>query len=153
MTVGFRGGEELRVAVPTEDGVRISRRFGRASSFVIAEVRAGEVLGRQFRPNPVGSRVREGLPRRRSQRGRERHAVVAELLSDCRAVLAYSLGERMRTALERQGIEVVITSEALLDRALALFALAALKDESRWDPEDEELDLLPVAEISDDFDG
>lgn len=144
---------ELKVAVPTDDGVRVSQRFGRASSFVVAEVQIGEVLARQVRANPVGSRVREGISRRRSQRGRERQVVVADLLADCRAVIAYSIGQRMRNAMERQGVEVVITSETLVDRALALFSLVALQDESRADPEDEELDPAPVPEISDDFDG
>lgn len=144
---------ELKVAVPTDDGVRVSQRFGRASSFVVAEVQIGEVLARQVRANPVGSRVREGISRRRSQRGRERQVVVADLLADCRAVIAYSIGQRMRNAMERQGVEVVITSETLVDRALALFSLVALQDESRVDPEDEELDPAPVPEISDDFDG
>lgn len=143
----------LKVAVPTEDGVRISERFGRASLFVVAEVQVGQVLGRQVRVNPVGSRVREGLSRRRAQRGRERHVVVAELLADCRAVLAFSVGQRMRTAMERRGVEVVITSEVLVDRALALFSLLALQDESRVDPEDEELDPARVPEMPDDFDG
>ncbi len=150
---GLRGGMALKIAVPTDDGVRVSHRFGRASSFVVAEVRAGEVLGRQVRANPVGSRVREGLSRRRTQRGRERQVVVADLLADCRAVIAYSIGQRMRDAMERQGIEVVITSEALVDRAIALFSLLALLDESRVDPEDEELEPAPVPEMSDDFDG
>jgi len=34
---------------------------------------------------------------------------------------------------------VVITSEDLVDRVVALFSLALLRDESRIDPEDEEL--------------
>ncbi len=143
----------MKIAVPTDDGVRVSQRFGRASSFVVAEVQIGGVLARQVRANPVGSRVREGLPRRRTRRGRERQVVVADLLSDCRAVIAYSIGQRMRSAMERQGVEVVITSEVLVDRALALFSLAALQDESRVDPEDEELDPAPPLEMPDDFDG
>ncbi|GAB4114597.1 MAG: hypothetical protein Fur0014_17170 [Rubrivivax sp.] len=79
--------------------------------------------------------------------------MVADLLADCRAVIAGSIGEKMRDAMERQGVEVVITSEALVDRALALFSLVALQDESRRDPEDEELDPAPVPEMPDDFDG
>ncbi len=147
-----RRGRQLKVAVPSDDGTRVSARFGRASWFVVAEVGLGEVSGRELRANPAGSRFPDGPFRRRARRTKDRHVVVAELLADCRAVIAYSIGERMRQALERRGIEVVITSEPLVDRALALFSLAALQDESRIDPEDEELAPPPTPDRPDDFD-
>lgn len=79
--------------------------------------------------------------------------MVADLIADCRAVLTPFIGERMRNALEREGLEVVITSEALVDRALALFSLAALQDESRMDPDDEDLDPATAPDVPDEFDG
>lgn len=147
------GETKVKVAVPSDDGVRISPRFDRASSFVVADVALGEVVNRHMRVNPVGSRVREGLKSRRSRRGRERYVVVGDLIADCRAVIARFIGEKMRHAVERRGLEVVITSEPLVDRALALFSIAALQDESRINPEDEELELLPVPNTPDEFDG
>lgn len=143
----------MKVAIPTDDGVRISRRFGRASSFVVAEVKLGEIVARQVHVNPVGSRVREGLSRRHLHRGQERYRAVTELLAGCRAVIAYSIGQRMRQALERQGVEIVITSEPLVDRALALFALLALQDESRVDPRDDDFYPVPTPDAPDEIDG
>jgi len=145
----------VKVAVPTDNGVRISPRFGRASSFVVADVGLGAIRHRERRPNPASSRTRETLSRRKHGVRPERHHAVVGLLSDCRAVLALSIGERMREFLERRGIEVILTSETLIDRALALFALASLRDETRIVPDEEDLDLgLPFEEWApDEFDG
>lgn len=143
----------MKIAVPTDDGVRISRRFARAAAFVVADVRVGQVINRQLRVNPAGSRTRQRPARGRPRRMRDRCKLVTEMLSDCRAVIANAVSTRLREAMEREGIEVIVTSERLLDRALALFALAALQDESQRDPEEEEFELLSSQENQDEFDG
>jgi predicted Fe-Mo cluster-binding NifX family protein len=130
----------VKVAVPTDDGIRVSQRFGRVSRFVIAEVALGQVVSTEDRNNPVGTRLRGDRPARPARPShRDRHRAVGDLLADCRAVIASNLADSMRRTLSRRGLEVVLTSEEFLDRALALFALAALRDESRVDPEDDDL--------------
>jgi len=126
----------LRVAVPTDDGFRVSRRFGRANSFVVADVGLGMIVESETRKNPAGSGTRERAASKGPVPSRDRHILVADALADCRAVIAYAIGGTMRARLANQGIEVVITSEALVDRALALFVLASLKDESLFDTDD-----------------
>jgi predicted Fe-Mo cluster-binding NifX family protein len=144
----------VKVAVPTDDGIRVSQRFGRVSRFVIAEVALGQVVSVEDRSNPAGTRLKGG---RTGRSGRDHHRAVGDLLADCRAVIASDLGDSMRRTLVRRGLEVVLTSEEFLDRALALFALAALRDESRMDPEDEDLvEPYPSEEAElreDEFDG
>lgn len=127
----------MRVAIPTEDGIRVSPRFGRASWFIVADVTPGSIVYVGRRANPAAVRT---LARGKAKKvHKSRHHVVSELLADCRAVIANSIGPSMRQALASRGIEVVVTSEALVDRALALFSMAALPDESRFDPEDIEV--------------
>jgi len=141
----------VKVAIPTDDGIRIAARFGRSSGFVVADVGLGAIAGVESRKNPPRTRPEPGRPHR------DRNRLVSELLADCRVVIATSMGDTMRRALSRRGMEVVITSEELVDRVLALFALIALKDESRIDPEDQAL-LEPIEDetdpsVQDEFDG
>jgi predicted Fe-Mo cluster-binding NifX family protein len=83
---------------------------------------------------------------------------VAEVVGDCRTVIAGSIGDTMRRALTRRGIEVVITSEEYVERALALIALLLLRDESRIDPEEAEIAEVaesvgqPPGTLEDEFD-
>lgn len=113
----------MKLAVPTDDGVTISTRFVKAKNFALVEVDAGAIVSVKRRRNPAA---------RKTSRGRGR--LVLGLVKDCRTVIAFDIPNRLRAMLARRGIDVVITSERLLYRATALFALAALADETRrWD--------------------
>ena len=122
----------MKVAVPTFDGIRLEPRFGRAPSYAIAEVGLGSFDILEHRRNPVTARQRgRRVPSPQRVQPEDRFEVVASLLADCRVVIAQDIDDDMRMALDLKNIEVVVTSEGLLDRALALLSLAALRDESR----------------------
>lgn len=122
----------MKVAVPTFDGIRLEPRFGRAPSYAIAEVGLGSFDVLEHRKNPVTARQRgRRIPSPQRVEPQDRFEVVATLLQDCRVVIAQDIDDDMRMALDLKNIEVVVTSEGLLDRALALLSLAALRDESR----------------------
>jgi predicted Fe-Mo cluster-binding NifX family protein len=127
----------LKIAIPTDDGVHIALRLWRVDAFLVADVTPGDIGEVERRLNVPARR----LPSRplRGERHEDRYRAVADILSDCRVVIAGSIGDVMRRTLSRRGIEVIITSEDLVDRAMALYSLALLRDESRIDPEDEEL--------------
>lgn len=144
----------MKVAIPTDDEIHVAPRFLRVKKFLIAEV--GVDIGYRIvevRPNnpPRTARPIRLRPEIRMSRYRD----IARLLSDCRAVIAGSMGDTMRQAMERSGIEVIITFEELAERALALMAVGLLADESRVDPADAELDPEDddFPELNDEFDG
>ena len=145
----------MKVAIPSDDGLHISPRFWRVSSFVVADISAGQILGVERRRNEPRM---PKYARLRPDPWRDRYRAVAEVVADCRTVIAGSIGDTMRRALMRRGIEVVITSEEYVDRALALFSLLLLRDESRIDPEDAEIAEVvesvgaPIATLEDEFD-
>ncbi len=145
----------MKVAIPSDDGIHVAPRFWRVSSFVVADIGAGQIIHTERRKNEPR------LPkyaRLRPDPWRDRYRAVAEVVGDCRTVIAGSIGDTMRRALSRRGIEVVITSEEYVDRALALFSLLLLRDESRIDPEDAEIAEVaesvgqPPATLEDEFD-
>jgi len=143
----------LKIAIPTDDGVHVSPRLWRASHFMIATVESGSFSIMELRENKSFRRV-PSRPVRPGFRD-DRYTAVASLLSDCRVVIASSIGSAMRNTLFRWNIDVIITSEYLVDRVIALFALALLIDESKIDPEDEELAEVVYGHLDfdDGFDG
>jgi predicted Fe-Mo cluster-binding NifX family protein len=150
------GRSHLKIAIPTDDGIRVAPRFWRAHSFVVADIEPGHIKDVERRRN-MPRLVRAG--RSRPDPWRDRYRAVAEVVSDCRTVIAGSIGDTMRRTLGRRGIEVVVTSEDLVDRAMALFALLLLRDESRIDPQEAEIAeaIEPIggaaSDREDEFDG
>ncbi len=127
----------MRVAVPTDDGRHVARRFGRARAFVVTDVDQGQIAPSDVRPNPM-SATSDPPPKTRFRASHKtfrphRHQMLLDLLADCRSVIVYGISEPLRHLLFSRGIEVVFTSEELVDRVLALFSVGALRDESRSD--------------------
>lgn len=127
----------LKIAIPTDDGIRVAPRLWRVAAFVVADVTPGDIGTLERREN-VPSRRLPGRPVR-GERHEDRYRAVADILSDCRVVVTGSIGDVMRRTLSRRGIEVIVTSEDLVDRVIALFSMALLRDESRVVPMDEDL--------------
>jgi len=149
----------LKVAVPTDDGSHIARRFGRARAFVITHVAKGQIGPSEVRENPMSMAAQPTKPillhhRRRALRPHQQQTLI-DVLADCRAVIVSGIGDPLRRMLFSRGIEVVFTSEDLVDRVLALFSVGALRDESRTDPtfeNDEDTPDVPKFGTPDDYD-
>jgi predicted Fe-Mo cluster-binding NifX family protein len=144
---------EVKVAIPTDDGITIALDFENGSKFLVTDVSPGKIGRRTMRTNPA---VR--FPRKRRRLGAHSNAnslEIANLLSDCRVAIAILVSDQMREALERVGIEVIVSLELLVDRALALFAVGALRDEKRFYETLSSEDELALPEGSDlkEFDG
>lgn len=122
----------MKIAIPTDDGVYLATSLSRAASFVVAEVGLGEVIRVERRLHRPPLRPASRL---RRDAWRTRYSAVADTLRDCQALIASSVGATFRRLLNRRGLEVVVTSELLVDRAIALFARISLLDEYEEDAE------------------
>jgi len=143
----------VKVAIPTDDGITIAFDFENASKFLVTDVSAGKIGRRTMRTNPAVRFPVKGL--RLSAPSSAYCAEIANKLSDCRVAIALLISDQMKEALERLGIEVIISSEILVDRALALFAVGALKDVRRFFESLSEEEDIVIPETPDfkDFDG
>ncbi|HNZ03741.1 MAG TPA: NifB/NifX family molybdenum-iron cluster-binding protein [Myxococcota bacterium] len=130
----------MKIAIATTDGNVLAREADRAPGFVLYEIEGGTARRLEYRRNRRSPRSVVAAIKPRD---------ISNTLSDCSVVVAGSIGAHARDFLENTGIEVVVTSEWLVDRAAALFALTALMDDSRVDPED--LEAYPRdIDVSDD---
>lgn len=93
--------ELVRVAVTSSRGTAVDQHFGRAERFLIFEIGAGEARFLEARLRPDAPREGDFDP-------------VAELLSDCRAVLTEKAGPHPRERLEKRGILCLEVSGGLI---------------------------------------
>ena len=91
----------MRLAIAEDEKEDVlAPRLGRALKFALFDVKGGAVRGPFYR-------VRHDEPGASC----DDHAELSELLSDCRVVIAGSVGPRMAQRLMDLGIEVVASSE------------------------------------------
>ncbi len=133
----------MKIAIATTDGTVLAREPDRAPGFVLYEITAGHARRLEYRKNMRGPRSVVPMIKPRD---------ISNTLADCSVVVAGSIGAHARNFLEDTGIEVVVTSEWLVDRAAALFALTMLTDDSRVDPEDLEAYPREISAMDDGFD-
>jgi len=115
----------MKIAIASDDEKTISSHFGRTKGFCIFEVEGKEIKSQQYRPNTFTGHARglEGA-------GHEfdRHTPILEALKDCKAVIAHGMGRRIRDDLIGIGIEVLVTEETDVKKALNLYLSGELID-------------------------
>jgi predicted Fe-Mo cluster-binding NifX family protein len=117
-----RYGRHMRVAIPSDDQVRVAFHFGRTRGFLVFDVAAGRVASPQYRPVGAGSLACGCTP----GEGGSRHALVLAALYDCSAVVARGMGPHMYDDLAGHGIDVALTDVDDARAAAALFASGSL---------------------------
>ncbi|WP_456370429.1 NifB/NifX family molybdenum-iron cluster-binding protein [Geoglobus sp.] len=98
----------MTVAIPTDDGKRVSSHFGRARYFYITDGTNAKLVENPHREHAGGHGA---------GRHHRRHEVV-ELFrkENVKKVLALHLGEGMRRNLEEAGVEIEIVKEADIEK-------------------------------------
>jgi len=115
----------MKIAIASDDEKTISSHFGKTKGFCIFEVEGKEIKSQQYLPNTFTGHARglEGA-------GHEvdRHTPILEALKDCKAVIAHGMGRRIRDDLTSIGIEVFVTEETDVKKALNLYLSGELID-------------------------
>ncbi len=108
----------MKIAIASDDGKVISSHFGQTKGFVLFEVEGKEIKKEEYRPNTFTGHARglEGL-------GHEidRHGPILNALSDCQVVISHGMGRRIYNDLKEAGVEVFVTDETNVRRALQLY--------------------------------
>ena len=118
----------MKIAIASDDKKTISSHFGRTLGFVIFEVEDKNIKSQEYRPNTFTGHAR-GL----EGSGHEinRHTPILNALSDCKVVISHGMGRRIYDDLKGIGIEVFVTEETDVKKALDLY----LRDELIDKPE------------------
>ena len=111
----------MKIAFPTRDDVTISGHFGRMKAVVVVDVVDGRETTRERRhmdDTPACGTAHEDKPR-----------FVTAMISDCDLLVAGGMGTHMRDRAIEANIEVVLTSERLIAKALDRYLDGSLRTE------------------------
>lgn len=117
----------MKIAVASNDGKTISSHFGRSKGFVICEIENGKILDRKYVPNTFTGHA-QGL--HHEEIHSHSHASIIENLKDCKVVISHGMGRRLYDDLMSVGINVYVTEETDVDKAVELYIKGELKNVS-----------------------
>ena len=115
----------MKIAIASDDGKTISSHFGRTKGFVIFEIKGKEIKSQKYRPNTFTHHVRE---LEGAGHNTHDHTPILNALKDCKTVISHGMGRRIYDDLKRIGIEVFVTDETDVRKAIDLYINGELID-------------------------
>jgi len=106
----------MRIAVITDDGTNISRHFGRARFYAVFTIEDGKIVQREVHDKMGHHQFvhEEGLVDELGRHGfgpgsQDRHASMAQVLTDCDVLLCGGMGWGAFESMKQAGIKTVVT--------------------------------------------
>jgi predicted Fe-Mo cluster-binding NifX family protein len=128
----------MKIAVVTEDGVKISAHFGRAPYYVVVTIEDGQIVGREQREKVAhgqghshglaGQVHLEGEAHGFDAAAQDTHSRMAAPIADCQVLLARGMGMGAYEGLKQAGIQPILTDIATIDEAIAAYLAGVLVD-------------------------
>jgi predicted Fe-Mo cluster-binding NifX family protein len=119
----------LKIAVASDDEVKISQHFGRAPYYVVYAVEGGKVVGRETRSKAghqtfaahESPKLAPGERHGYDAGSQARHESMAEAIGDCQVLIAGGMGWGAYESMRGRGIETVVTDIEDIDEAIKLY--------------------------------
>jgi predicted Fe-Mo cluster-binding NifX family protein len=129
----------MKIAVISEDGVTISQHFGRAPYYIVFNIEDGKIISREKREklghSHFASESQPGNAHHDHSQGhgfdqaaQNRHAQMAEAISDCEVLLAGGMGNGAYVSLKAANIKPIITDIQNIEEAIQAFIDGTIVD-------------------------
>ena len=125
----------MKVACVTDDGKIISQHFGRAPYYAVVTIEDGLIIERELRDKvshmhvPSKTTAAEtGIRRGTDPTSHSKHQTMAEIISDCEALLCRGMGYGAYESMQKMGITPVVTDQPDVDSAVLAYAAGDLED-------------------------
>ncbi len=121
----------MKIGIASNDQTTIAQHFGRTEGFVIAEIKNGEIVSRDYRPNTFSMHKLGGHTHGKHGGQKEHghsHSAILEALADCDVVLARGMGRRIYDDLRGANIESYITTQSQVLEAIDAYIAGDLDD-------------------------
>jgi predicted Fe-Mo cluster-binding NifX family protein len=127
----------MKIAALSDDGVTISRHFGRAPYYVVVTVEDREVVDRDRRTKMGHAQFRHQGGQHRDAQGRHgygggaegRHERMAATISDCQVLLCGGMGWGAYESLQAKGITPIVTDIRDIDTAVQAYLDGTIVDQ------------------------
>jgi predicted Fe-Mo cluster-binding NifX family protein len=129
--------ERMKIAVATDDGRTVSRHFGRAGQYVVFTFEDGRLVKREWR-GKVGHTQFARAPHDPETAGGAhglgphaagRHQRMAEVISDCDALICGGMGYGAYESMRSRGITPTVTDVTSAEEAAIAYAEGRLEDQ------------------------
>jgi predicted Fe-Mo cluster-binding NifX family protein len=119
----------MKIAAISDDGINISQHFGRASLYVVVTAENGKIISKESRAK-AGHHSFANLEQHDFKPGerhgydtvsQNKHARMAESISDCQVLLAGGMGWGAYESMQSYNIKPVITDVSNIDKAVKLY--------------------------------
>ncbi len=125
----------MKIAFITEDGKSISQHFGRAPYYLVLTIENGEVVGREMR-DKIGhgqfsthhTETASGSGHGMDAASHNKHISMAEVISDCTALICGGMGMGAYESMRRLNIQPVVTDLQDIEAATQAFLDGKLID-------------------------
>jgi predicted Fe-Mo cluster-binding NifX family protein len=119
----------MKIAFVTDEGLEISRHFGRAGSYLVVEIENGTILGRELREKMSHqhfSGQESGHEHHGNQHGFDRasqskHASMLSAIEDCEVVICGGMGQGAHQSIVNSGKQVFMVEELDINMNLQKF--------------------------------
>lgn len=132
----------MKIAIVTDDESAISQHFGRAAYYLVVTIEADQVVRRerrekpghaQFAGEPHGPDHPHGPGAHEHAHGwgsgsQSRHARMAEVITDCQAVVCGGMGAGAYDNLRARGIQPIVTDIVSIEDAVRAFVEGRIVD-------------------------
>jgi predicted Fe-Mo cluster-binding NifX family protein len=129
----------MKIAAVSEDGITISRHFGRAPYYVVVTVENGAIVSREQRDkmnhahfareaHGHDSSVEENRGHGYDPASQSRHRQMASAIADCDVLLARGMGAGAYESLRSANIRPVVTDLAGIEDAVSEYLKGTLVD-------------------------
>lgn len=116
----------MYIAFPTDDGVTIQRHFGRASQYAVVKIGNNAAAAHELRAKEAhhhghdrdhGEQAHADQHHGHNHHDHDHKGMFAPL-ADCQLLIAGNMGRPAYLAAQNAGLEVILTTEPTIERAL-----------------------------------
>ena len=108
----------MKIAIASDDEIKIAPHLGRTIGFVIVDIEDREVKSREYRNNDFTAH-RRGHKGHGDEPGR--HGPILSALKDCQVIISHGMGRRLISDLNVAGIDTYVTEEEDISKAIDLY--------------------------------
>jgi predicted Fe-Mo cluster-binding NifX family protein len=116
----------MKIAIPTGNQKTIFSHFGRTPGVLIVTLDNNRIVNKEFIPNNFtghaqGHYHEQDHHEHHNNNGGGAHAGIFNAIGDCNVVIAGGMGRRLYDEFVANNMEVFVTDETDIDRAVELF--------------------------------
>ncbi|MCX6256359.1 MAG: hypothetical protein NTW49_00420 [Bacteroidia bacterium] len=105
----------MKLAIPTDDGLMMTRNFGSAKGFLILTIKSGEITEQQLRWNISGN-----------------PGISDDNITDCDGILVKEIEDKYRQQLNLKNKEIINSDDQIITKAVIHFLAEYLHRESNY---------------------